>query len=163
VGREDDALRAARRRAQPAQALAQGAGGEHVEAVGGFVENDVGRVVDQGPRQRRLHPLALAEAFRAPVEQGAHVEHAGELSGAGFGGIACHALQGPVVDDVLASGEPGVEAARIGKHADAGQHLARPRHHVDAVDLQGARVRRDQPGEHAQRRRLAAPLGRAAR
>jgi hypothetical protein len=42
VGREDDALAAACGRAQPAQALAQSARGEHVEAVGRLVEDDVG-------------------------------------------------------------------------------------------------------------------------
>jgi hypothetical protein len=76
VGGEHDAL--AVLVAQPAQGVAQRARGQHVQAVGRLVEDDVGRVVHQRARQRRLHALALAEAVGAPVQQRPHVQHLGQ-------------------------------------------------------------------------------------
>ena len=69
--------------------------------------------------------------------------------------VARHAVQRAVVDDVLARGQARVEAARVGQHAHARQHVARSRDDVDAVDAHRPGVGRDQRGEHAQRRRLA--------
>jgi hypothetical protein len=55
--------------AQAAQRVAQRARGQHVQAVGGLVQDDVRRVVHQRARQRGLHALALAEALGAAVQQ----------------------------------------------------------------------------------------------
>jgi hypothetical protein len=133
----------------------KGARREDVEAVGRLVENDVGGVVDESAHERGLHPLALAEAGGAPVEQRRHVEHAGEVLRARVGRLALHAVQRAVVDDVLARRQARIEAARVGQHAHPRQHLARSRDDVDAVDAHRPGLGRDERGEHAQRRRLA--------
>ena len=142
-------------RAQPAQALAQRARGEHVEAVRRLVQDDVRRVVDKRPRQRGLHAFALAEALGAALQERRHVEHLRQGLGACVGRVGAHALQARVVDDVLARAQPRVQAAPVGQHAHARQRLARALCHVNTVHHHAARVGCDQARQHAQRRRLA--------
>jgi hypothetical protein len=79
---EDDAFAAALGAAQPAQRLSQGAGGQHVQPVGGLVQHDVGGVVHEGAGQRRLHALALAEALGAAVQDGLHLQQLRQFIGA---------------------------------------------------------------------------------
>ena len=99
------------------QEFPQRPGGHDVEPVGGFVEQDGAGLVDQRPRDRDLDPLALREAVGAPVDELAHVEHAGQLVDAAGDEILVQPLQLAVVADVLARGEPVVQAARIRHHA----------------------------------------------
>ena len=80
--------------------------------------------------------------------------------GARIGGVARHAVQRAVVDDVLARGQARIEAARIGQHAHARQHLARPRDDVDAVDRASCRRRaRSAPASMRSVVVLPAPFG----
>ena len=60
---------------------AHGARAHHVEAVGGFVEQDVLRVVHERARQRHLRALAMREAGRAPIRDRAHVEQIEQFLG----------------------------------------------------------------------------------
>ena len=145
--------------AQPAQRLAQRTRGQHVEAIGRLVEDQVRRVVNDRARQRRLHALALREAFGAAVEQRLHLEHVGQQFGARRGGIGRHAVQAAVVDDVLARRQPRVQATRIGQHAHARQRALRRLRDVDAIDDDAPGIGHDQRGGHAQRRRLAGAVG----
>ena len=114
-----------------AQQLAQRADAHDVEPVGGLVEQDRLRVVDQRARDRDLHPLALREALRAAIGDVARGRaRASSSSMRASSASPREALQRAVVADVLARGEARVEAARVGQHADAPAHrvaLARRR------------------------------------
>jgi hypothetical protein len=153
VRREHDAL--ARFVAQRAQDVAQRPGGHHVQPVGGFVEHDVGRVVHQRACERRLHPLALAEAVGAAVEQRLHVEQAAERLAARLDEVVGQPVQSPVVDDVLARREPRVQPARVRQHAQPRARALRVARGRQPVDLEAPGVRRDEADEHPQARRLA--------
>ncbi len=76
VRAEEQALAAA---PQFAQQVAQRADAHDVETVGGLVEQDRLRVVDERARDRHLHPLALREALRAAIGDGRDAERANEL------------------------------------------------------------------------------------
>ena len=120
VAREEHALAGV---AQAPDHVAQAARGHHVEPVGGLVEDHVGRVVHERARDRDLHALALREAVGAPVEERRRGRAAAR--GARCDGVerrAGEAAQLAVVGDVLARGEPRVEAARVRQHADARAH-----------------------------------------
>src|SRR6185437_14746334 len=155
VRRENDAFAAAGGRSQPAKVFAQGPRRDDVEAVRRLVENDVRRVVDQRPHERRLHPLSLAESVGSTIEERGHREHSRQLDGPRVGRVARHALKGAVIDDVFPRGEARIQAARIGQHPHSRQHLAGPSDHIDAIDAQLPCVRREEPGQHPQRRCLA--------
>ena len=154
VAREDHAA------ALVAQVPQQGAhrpDGHHVEAVGGLVQQHVGRVVHQRAGDADLHPLALREAGGAAVgdlvepeaiDQGAHAEPQR---------VAGQPLEPAEVDEVLARCEPRVEAFGLGEHADAG--LDGCLCCADAVDLHAAAIGAHQGGDHAQGGGLASAVG----
>ena len=157
VRREDDAF--ALLVAQPPQRLAQRARGQHVEAIGRLVEHEVRRVVNDRARQRRLHALALREAFGAAVEQRLHLQHLGQQFRARGRGIGRHAVQAAVIDDVLARRQARVQATCVGEHTHARQSLLRRARNVDAIDRDAPGIGHDQRCGHAQRRRLAGAVG----
>ena len=71
-----------------------------------------------------------------------HVEHARQLLGARVGRVARHAVQGAVVDDVLARRQPRVEAARSRTARPCRASTSRGRvDDVDAVDRAACRRR----------------------
>ena len=104
---------------QPADDLAHRARAHHVQAVGRLVEQHVARVVHQGARQRHLGPLAVREAGRAPIGDAGHVQQLQQFVGARSQGCAGQALQLAVVVDVLARGQPRVEAGDVRQDAQA--------------------------------------------
>ena len=142
-------------RAQVAQQVAQRANAHDVETVGGLVEQDRLRVMDERARDRDLHPLALRKALRAAVGDGGDPERPDELVDPRLERVLGQALQRAVVADVLARGEARIEAARVRQHADAAAHGVALADDVVAVDARAAAVRNHQRREHPQERRLA--------
>ena len=100
--------------------VAHGARAHHVEAVRGLVEQDVLGVVHERTRQRHLGPLAVREAGGAAVRDVLHVEQREDLVDALGESRAAQALQLAVVADVLARGQPRIQAVDVRQHADAG-------------------------------------------
>ena len=101
----------------------EGAGGAHlggVEPVGGFVEDEDGRVVDEGGGE--AHPLAIAlterpDAFVGVVGEAAPVDDASDGGAAGLSGEAEQA--GPIIE-VLGGLEFVVERGGFGEIAELG-------------------------------------------
>ena len=61
----------------------------------------------------------------------------------------------PKYSDVLARGQPRIQAEAVGQHAEPGLRLLRSAHRIDVVDLDAAVVRPHHRVQHPQRRRLA--------
>ena len=140
---------------QVAQEGAQRANAHDVETVGGLVQQDRLRVVDERARNGDLHPLALRKALGAAVGDVGDAERPDELVDPRFERAGGQALQCAVVADVLPRGEARVEAARIRQDADAAANGIALVDDVVAVDARAAAVRDHQRREHAQERRLA--------
>ena len=145
--------------AQASQRVAQRAGGQHVQAVGGFVQHDVGGVVHEGAGQCGLHAFALAEAFGAAVQQSLHVQHLGQGLRPRLRRAVIHTVQAAEIGDVLARCQPRVQAARVAEHAHPGQSQGRVGRDFNAVHFYASGVGLYQCGGNAQCRRLARAVG----
>ena len=102
--------------------------------------------------------LAAGEVARLAVEQLLEVEDARGVLDALVDLVLRHLLDAQAEGDVLVDGEVRVERVALEDHGD----VAVARGHVvdDALaDLDAALADVLEPGEHAQRRRLAAPEG----
>ena len=115
VRAEEEAFAAA---PQFAQQVAQRANAHDVETVGGLVEQDRLRVMDERARDGDLHPLALRKSLRAAIGDGGEPQRPDELVDPRVERISGETVQRAVIPDVLAGGEARVESARVRKHAD---------------------------------------------
>src|SRR5207249_2171942 len=124
-----------------------------VEAVGGLVEDEEIRVLEQ----RRGDAQALLHAGRVGAElaagPGAELDDVQHLVDA----LLLHARHVGDHPQVLAAGEVGVEAGRLDERADPGQSLGI----AGSVTGDGCRSRGrpDEADEHAQGRGLPRPVG----
>ena len=145
--------------AQAQQETAQRARGHHVQAVGGFIEDDVARVVHQRTGDGGLGALALREAIGLAVEDVTHVQCMRQHFNALADALRGQAVQLAEVGDVLARGQALVDAARIGQHAKMAPHFHRVAGGVDAVDADAALVGCHQRVQHAHGGGLAGTIG----
>ena len=128
--------------AQVPELLAQRAHAHDVEAVGGLVEQD--RVAGRARARARSRPSSARPA-RSPARAGRRCRLSpsvvDQLVDARSSAAPDEAVQRAVVADVLARGQPRVEAARVGQHADALAHRVAVAHDVEAVDRRACRRR----------------------
>src|SRR5690606_12739184 len=122
------------------QEFAHGAGGHHVEAVGGLVEDHVLRVVYQRAGDGGLGALALREAFGLALGDVGHVQRGDQTIPLARDVALAHAVQTTEVVDVLARGQPLVHAARVGQHAEAATHRFGVPTGIHAIDDDAALV-----------------------
>jgi hypothetical protein len=127
------------------QQVAHRAAGRDVEPVGRLVEHDVVRPVDERAAERHLHLLAPREAARAAVDEILHPQRRDQLFDPRFELRAGDAVQRPRIAQMLTRGEPRVEGADVGEHAETAPGCQRIALRIDAVD-QDRTVRRPQHG-----------------
>ncbi len=145
--------------AQLPQETAHGARGHHVQAVGGFVQDDVARVMHDGARDGGLGALALREAFGLAVEDVFHFQRLRQGLHALCDGSFAHAMQAAEIGDVLTRRQALVHATRIGQHAEAAADIIGMLCHVQTIHLHRALIGRHQGVEHAQGGGFAGAIG----
>ena len=135
--------------AQRLQLLAQRAHAHDVEAVRGLVEQDRAGIVHQRARDRRP---SSARPARSPARAGRRSRAARACRSAWSTRVSSGAPSSPcrraVVADILARGEPRVEPARVGQHADALADREPVAHDVGLVHAGRAGVGDEQRGQH---------------
>ena len=144
---------------QVAHEGAQAARGHHVEAVGGFVEDHVFRIVHQRARDRGLDALALREPLGAAVEDVAHLQRIHQFFAALVHQAGFDAVQAREIVDVLARAQALVQAARIRQDAEASAHRDRIDRRIDAVHQHLPGVGFHQGVQHPQGGGLAGAVG----
>ena len=130
-----------------------------VQARGRLIEDQDRRVGDH----RVGEPGALAIAARDVADQlVADIEHARALHRAldvALALLARDALQRRAVAQVFLDAKVGIQRHVLGQVADVLAHIQRLRPHIEPGDAHVARTRGVEAGEHANRRRLARPVG----
>jgi hypothetical protein len=120
-----------------------------------LIEQQQLRFLDERASERDALPLAARELVRLALRIGAELDELEHLADAlrqlGVRDLVLPEPEG----DVLLDGHVREQRIRLEHHVD-GPLVRRNRSHVDAVDVDPARGRTLEPGEHAQQRRLAA-------
>src|SRR5690606_38060601 len=99
--------------------------------------------------------LAFGEAAGAAVGEVGHAQVIHQPIDATLELPAAEPVQAAKIAHVLARGEAGIEAARVGQHAESRLGDAALRGDVDAVDQRAPAVGPEQAAENAQGRSLA--------
>ena len=130
-----------------------------VEARGGLVEEQHGRLADEAHRDVEPTAHAARVGARCSVTGVGELEPLEQLTGAGAGVAALLVEQAPDVLEVLEAGESFVDRGVLPGESDTRPSAARVLHHVDAVDEGGARVGLQERREDAHRGGLAGAVG----
>ena len=117
------------------------------------------RIVDQGTGKRDFHALAGAETLGPAVEQRCHVKQLRQHRQPIIQGGPSDAAQIAVIGNVLAGGEPCVQAARVGQHAQLSADAARIAADIESADRNAAGIGFDQRADQAQSGGLAGSVG----
>ena len=136
-----------------------GAPRHHVEAAGGFIEEDDGRVVEDGAGDHDLLLHPRRELARLPFERSRQVEQPVELVDPLVDRSVAHAVQAAEVVEHFATGEPVVQAHPAVHDADLGAHGLAFASDVVARHGRGAVVGGEQRREDPQGGRLAGSVG----
>ena len=130
-----------------------------VEAGGGLVEEDEGRVVDQPHRDVEPSLLAPRHVLGHPLPQALELQLVEELPAASYGVGLRHPVEHPVVHDLLARTGGGERRTGLRDVADRAAHLHGLLDDVVAVDRRGAGRGAQQRHQHPQRGGLAGAVG----
>ena len=122
-----------------------------IDAGGRLVEQQHPRLRHQRARERELLLHAPAQPSGQPLGKAIHVEHLQVATSAAVDLVAGHAAEVADVADVLADGEVGIEAERLGQIAGVGARLAGRL----AEDFSHAGGRFHDAGENLKRRGLS--------
>jgi hypothetical protein len=141
--------------AQVEQQLAHSPGGDHVQSVGGLVQQNVRRLVHNRARQRGLHALAEREALGAPVGDGFHSQQLDQLFRLARQFRRRHSMQFSKVGDVFTGGQAPVQAGVVGQHAQQPAHRLWMCLHVQPLDAHASRTGFEQAVDEAHERGLA--------
>ena len=156
MGGEDDALALG---AELLEVVGDGAGGDDVEAVGGLVEDDDVRVVDEGDDDAHLLLHAGGEVGHLHLGELVDAEPFEEGLLACRGGVGGHAVE--LAEEVVevVGREEVLEFQLAGEEGNLGAHLLGLADDAAAVDPGVAPVGTDEGGEHAQGGGFARPVG----
>jgi hypothetical protein len=143
---------------QPGEQPADDVGGYRVHALQRLVEEQHGRVVDQGAAERGLLPHAGGVVGDQPPGIGGEIEQGKQFSGPGAGRRGRQAAQPPGVLQQFGAAEPLEQPGPGRHHPNARLGGAGIGPHVEPVDHHLAAVRPQQPGHHRQGRGFARPV-----
>ena len=135
--------------------LAQHPGRHHVQTVGGFVEDQGVRVVDQGTGQRDADALALGEPLGTPVGKRLDAEANHHPIHRRLEPSACETLKRREIGDVLPRREIGVQVRVVRQYADPPAHRNRVRPNVDPAHTRRPAIGRENGAQDPQRGGLA--------
>ena len=143
----------------PDQLVARGDPERGVEVRERLVEQEDLGLADDGAAERHALPLAARERLRLAAQEGCEAQLLGHGPHPALDLGARDPPPAQPESDVLEHGHVRVEGVGLEHHGDV-PVLGRHRVHHPAVDAHLARGDRLEPGDHAERRRLAA-AGRA--
>ncbi len=137
--------------AQLADELAHGTRALHIQAVGRFIQQHIGRIMDEGPGNCHLQLLAGGKTFGPPIGNGFHIEQIDQPVHLPFERLPIQVVQMSVVTDVLTCRQPWIQTLRIREHADVRLNVDGRGRHVEAIDTRRSAVGFEERVKHPQR------------
>ena len=114
---------------------------DDIEPVGRLVEDQIVRLVDQGPAEGDLELLAARIAARATIGKAGHVELVDEGIDSVFQIVSGEALEFTVEADMFAPGKAGIKTTDVGQDPEPLLHRKTILRDIDGVHANRTLVR----------------------